>query len=301
MSEFDDIEHGTQIALRPNFNTKDVPKLRAYLVVMAGQNAGEMFRVSEMMTIGRSRDCEVRIIDDGVSRRHAQISVSDNKVWVEDVGSTNGVFVNSQRITRHELQDGDRIEVGSTTILKFTFHDQVEEQFQKNMFEAALRDGLTKIYNKRYFSDRITTECAFSLRHGSPLSLLIFDLDRFKQVNDTFGHLAGDFVIAETARRIAEASRREDVLARYGGEELALLCRGLDMEKSSQLAERLRQVIAEKPYPYEGHNMLITTSIGVASMPDSRIHSAKDLIAAADEALYEAKQNGRNRVVSNRG
>ncbi len=290
-------EFGTQVAIRPEFGQGERERLRAYLVIMAGQNVGEMFRVSAKMVVGRSRDCDIRIIDDGVSRKHAQIVVSKDEVYVEDLKSTNGTFVNGETIDRHQLCDGDKIEVGSSTIVKFTFHDQLEAQFQQNMFEAALRDGLTKTFNKRYFTDRVTTECAFSLRHKSSLGLLLFDIDKFKQINDTYGHLAGDYVIAELARRVSAETRREDVLARYGGEEFALLCRGLDLSHTQQVAERLRAVVEADAFLYEGRAIPVTISVGVAHMPDAAIHSSKDLIATADDALYRAKETGRNRVV----
>src|SRR5690606_143486 len=165
---------------------------RAYIIVLAGQNVGEMYKVTgEQMTLGRGGGADVRLVDGGISRFHAGIRVEADGLVVEGLQSRNGTFLNGERITSRRLEDGDKIQLGRTTVLKFSFHDQLEESFQRKMFDSALRDGLTRAYNKRYFLDRLQSEMRFALRHRSPLALLLFDLDHFKGVNDTHGHLAG--------------------------------------------------------------------------------------------------------------
>ena len=159
----------------------------------------------------------------------AQFVRDGDKMILEDLGSTNGTFCNGIRVDRRELVDGDKIMVGSTTILKFTYHDYLDEIFQRQMYESALRDGLTKVFNKKYFTDYLEKEFAFAARHGGPLALIFLDIDHFKKINDTHGHPAGDFVLAELSQMMATLLRTEDVLARFGGEEFAVICRGSDL------------------------------------------------------------------------
>ena len=134
--------------------------------------------------------------------------------------------------------------VGSTSILKFTYHDHLDEVFQRQMYESALRDGLTKVFNKKYFTDYLEKEFAFAVRHGGPLALIFLDIDHFKKINDSHGHPAGDFVLAELSQMMTELLRTEDVLARFGGEEFTILCRGSDLQGALIVAERLRAAVA---------------------------------------------------------
>jgi diguanylate cyclase (GGDEF)-like protein len=271
---------------------------RAYLIVLAGSSVGEMYKINdEVTTIGRGNNADVHIVDDGISRKHCEIAHSGNQILVRDLGSTNGTFLNGNRISEHVLQDGDKIQVGSTTILKFTFHDSLDETFQRQMYESALRDGLTKAFNKKYFADRLESEFAYANRHKSPLSLVMFDIDHFKAINDTHGHLAGDYALATLAGLVSTTIRQEDVFARYGGEEFAVICRGIALDGAGTFAERIRKLVAAHPFSYEGTPLRITISCGVASVPEIGMREHAELIAAADEALYSAKRGGRNRVI----
>src|SRR5580704_2648759 len=226
---------------------------RAYLIVLAGENLGQMFPIKDAETvIGRSANASVRLKDDGVSRKHARLIHKEGEVTVEDLKSANGTLLNGQRVEgTATLQDGDKIQVGSTTILKFTYADRLEEAFQQKMYEAALHDGLTRAYTKRYFLDRLPTEVAYARRHATPLSLLMIDVDHFKLVNDTHGHPAGDYVLVMLSQLIATALRTEDIFARYGGEEFLVLCRGVPLDKAATLAERLRGRIATAAFEYQ--------------------------------------------------
>jgi two-component system, cell cycle response regulator len=207
-------------------------------------------------------------------------------------------FVNGEPVVSTRLlTDGDKITLGSITILKFTHSDDLDESFQRRMFEAALRDGLTAAYNKRYFMDRLGTELAYARRHQIPVSLIMLDLDHFKAVNDTFGHPAGDAVLAKLSKVALDTLRAEDVLARYGGEEFAVICRGVDVRQTTVVAERLRELIAAARTTHDRHDIAVTVSLGVAGFPDVDAEQPAQLISAADEALYEAKRAGRNRVV----
>jgi diguanylate cyclase (GGDEF)-like protein len=256
-----------------------------------------MFKLQKDRTVvGRGPTVGVRLNDEGVSREHCAFVREGEKMICEDMGSTNGTFCNGIKIDRRELVDGDKVMVGSSTILKFTYHDYLDEVFQRQMYESALRDGLTKVFNKKYFTDYLEKEFAFAARHGGPLALIFLDIDFFKKINDTHGHPAGDFVLAELSQMMSTLLRTEDVLARFGGEEFTILCRGSDLSGAKIVAERVRKAVAERKFSFGGKEIPVTVSLGVVAIPESGITEHNAFLAAADKALYEAKRSGRNRV-----
>lgn len=270
---------------------------RAYLIVLAGRDVGRMYKLEQGPTvIGRSHTSAIRLNDDSISREHATISLSGSSVYIEDLGSANGTVVNGDTIVGHELRDGDKIRLGETTILKFTYHDRLDESFQRKMYDAALRDPLTKVFNKKYFLDSLSAEVAYAKRHDSPLSLLIFDLDHFKRVNDTYGHVVGDQVLVDVAQMVQQMLRSEDIFARYGGEEFAIICRGIELSDAGIVGERIRAGIEGGTFVFEDQRLRVTVSLGVAALHDG-ITEDIALVREADEALYEAKNGGRNRVL----
>jgi two-component system, cell cycle response regulator len=270
---------------------------QAYLIVLAGSAMGEMFKIVLPQTIiGRGQTAHVRMMDDGISREHCEIQVEGDSMILHDLGSTNGTFCRGLRVDRQVLEDGDKILVGSSTVLKFTYHDSLDEVFQRQMYESALRDDLTKTFNKKYFTDRLESEFAFAARTKADLSLVVFDLDHFKTINDTYGHPVGDQVLTDMAQAVAALIRAEDVFARVGGEEFAVICRGADCTQGLAVAERVRQSVAGHTFSADDKTIPVAVSAGVASVPDARIADAQALIAATDQALYEAKRAGRNRV-----
>jgi two-component system, cell cycle response regulator len=270
---------------------------RAYLVVLAGTSVGEMFKIEvDQTVIGRGQKAQIRLLDDGISREHAQLVMQGERIILEDLGSTNGTYCNGLKVDRKELVDGDKILVGSTTILKFTYHDNLDEIFQKQMYESALRDGLTRAYNKKYFTDRLESEFTFSARHGAPLSLLLFDIDHFKRVNDTYGHQAGDQVLFELSSLLSGSLRVEDVFARYGGEEFGVICRGADISQGQIVGERMRKAVEATTFMFEGRRIPVTISLGLATLPDPSIRDTTQFVSAVDSALYKSKNGGRNRL-----
>jgi diguanylate cyclase (GGDEF)-like protein len=297
---FDDDFEETRVAnvgeLKKEATTR-AQRDRAYLIVLAGTNVGEMFKLDDNESvIGRSTGVTIRLTDDGISRRHARVVQEGGEVTIEDLKSANGTLVNGSTIERHVLRDGDKIRLGSTTILKFTYHDHLDESFQQQMYDAALRDGLTRAFNKKYFLDRLDTEIAYARRHKAHLSLHMFDVDHFKKVNDTYGHLAGDYVLTKLSKIAVAALRTEDVFARYGGEEFGVICRAVPLGNAGVLGERLRSRVEASVFEFDGKRIPITISVGVAAHPDLPVETSAQLIAAADEALYEAKNGGRNMV-----
>jgi two-component system, cell cycle response regulator len=295
-----DWDDETKIAAKDELN-RPTPKDRdrAYLIVLAGSSVGEMYKiVAENTVIGRGQQADIQVIDEGISRRHAEIVHQGDKIFIRDLQSTNGTFCNGDRIGEHQLSDGDKIQVGSTTILKFTFHDSLDETFQRQMYESALRDGLTKIFNKKYFLDRLESEFAYAIRHASPLSLVMFDIDHFKRINDTHGHLAGDHALSTLAHVVSETIRQEDVFARYGGEEFAVICRGIDLGGALAFGERIRRCVDSQQVVYSGIDIKVTVSVGVAAVMEGSMRDPVELVGAADDALYQAKRQGRNRVIA---
>jgi diguanylate cyclase (GGDEF)-like protein len=216
---------------------------------------------------------------------------------LEDMGSTNGTFCNGTRVTRQPLSEGDKILLGSTTILKYSYQDQLEEAFQRQMSESALRDGMTRAYNKRYFGERIESELQYSLRHTAPVSLIFLDIDHFKRINDVHGHQAGDYVLVQLASLAMSMLGEDEVFARYGGEEFAVIARGMDITSAEALSERLRSAVEGNRFVFGDAPIPVTISVGVSYAPGLGVATAVDLVARADEALYAAKRAGRNRTV----
>lgn len=270
---------------------------RPYLIVLGGGSAiGMMFRLDQEVTIGRAATASVRFEQDGVSRHHARLVLTpEGGVDLLDLESRNGTFVNGERISRRTLQDGDKIQVGTATILKFSYKDAEDEALQKNLYDSATRDPLTNLANKRTFADAIARELAFARRHRTALSLVAFDIDRFKRINDTHGHPAGDFVLQTLARTVNGSVRADDVLARVGGEEFALVMRDATESMAMDCAERIRRTVEALDVVYEGTRIPVTLSLGVVSLSNEA--TVDQLLVAADRRLYAAKEGGRNRVI----
>jgi diguanylate cyclase (GGDEF)-like protein len=270
---------------------------RGAVVVLRGIDAGRMIMLERELVIGRARDVEMHYDDKSLSRRHARIFHEGERFFVEDLESSNGTYVDGERITRAELKDGTRIVLAQSVVLRFNLVDDVEERVTKQLFEASTRDALMNIYNRRYFDERLASEVAYAHRHEGLLGLLMFDLDHFKRINDTHGHLAGDAVLQAVAKKLSALIRTEDVLARYGGEELAIIARGVPLEGLVILADRLRRAVHDTVTAYENLPLRVTVSIGVATISECDAHATGDLLVAlADERLYKAKHAGRNRV-----
>ena len=270
----------------------------ACLTIMTGPHVGRMITLEEGdITAGRGRGCDLRIPDEKVSRQHVRFYWANDQVMVRDLDSSNGTFVEGGRVDdTRVLRDGDKIALGNSVMLKFALQDPVEQSFQEQMYEASLRDGLTQAYNKSFLTDHLQSEISFAERHETNLGMVLFDLDHFKEINDTYGHVAGDAILRKISDMSRESVRTEDVFARYGGEEFAAVLRDVDPEGARVMAERLRRIIEEEPFNFDGEEIPVTISAGVATYGDIAPGSPKELIAAADEALYRAKENGRNLV-----
>jgi two-component system, cell cycle response regulator len=285
--------------IREKLSSVGVARTKPVLTVLTGSASGKQFKVSKgTAVIGRAPTVELRVEDDGISRSHARIRAETGRAWVEDMRSRNGTFVNGVKISiATELHDGDKIQVGRSTIIRFGFQDDLDESFHESLMSSALRDGLTKLFNKRYFLERLDSELKFAQRHATSLSLLMLDLDHFKKINDTMGHLAGDTVLATIANVLHKAVRNEDVVARFGGEEFAIILRAIEIDSAQLMAERVRKLVEATRIQLEGgKDMRCTASIGLAAYPATPCNTLEQLVEAADKALYRAKHAGRNRV-----
>jgi diguanylate cyclase (GGDEF)-like protein len=273
------------------------------LIVLSGINVGQVFNLNTpKVSIGRDDNSDIQVLDAGISRNHAIIRQNkDGSYLITDAGSRNGTFCNNKRVSdSYQLNDGDKIQIGVMTILKFAYTDDPEANYAQAMYEAAHHDGLTGVFNRRYFEDRLKTDFTYALRHNIHLSLLILDLDHFKKVNDSYGHPAGDQVLKEFAELVGKITRVDDVLSRFGGEEFTVLCKHTDLMKASILGERIRYEVSTFYFIANQHKLKLTTSVGIAALPDRDIRTPEEMVVAADDALYKAKERGRNCVVTRR-
>ncbi len=277
----------------------DRPASRASaMVVIYGDDLGRKFDLSKSSTvIGRAGKADILVDHDAVSRNHAKLLLDGNTVRLKDLGSTNGSYVNDEPIEGEiTLRNGDLIKIGRT-IFKFIAGGNIEAAYHDEVYRLTTVDGLTQAFNRRYFEDALEREISRCHRYARALALLLIDLDRFKAVNDDFGHLAGDHVLKCVASTIRGRTRREDILARYGGEEFCILLPEVDLKGAVALAEKTRRFVEKEKFEFDGHVIPVTVSIGVAALTDN-LREGKDLIKAADERLFAAKKGGRNRVTS---
>ena len=263
-----------------------------------GKRLGTRFRVrpGTALVLGRSTEAEISLPEVlSLSRRHARLCHRGEEVTLEDEGSTNGTFINGRSLAGEQvLCSGDRFQVASVHF-KFLHEKDVEHAYYEAIHHLVTRDGLTDVYNKRKYDEELARELARAVRHQRPLSLIVADLDAFKQVNDTYGHLCGDFVLKEFTNRVRDRLRPEQIFARIGGDEFVILAPETSLEGARVLAEKLRESVAARPFHYASAEVDITCSFGVAELSQG-MESPEQLYAGADSALYVSKGDGRNRV-----
>jgi diguanylate cyclase (GGDEF)-like protein len=272
---------------------------RAVLIRLMGPSDDHVvFLAAEPLRVGRAEGSSLRIDEDDVSRAHAEVLFEAGSHVVVDLGSRNGVSVRGARVQRAVLDDGDDIQFGSHATFRYVLMDAVEADLVRRLYDSSVRDPLTRAYNRRHFDERLAAEIAFAIRHRTDLGLLLLDIDRFKAVNDTHGHRAGDAVLTFLAALVMSRLRAEDLLARYGGEEFVVLLRGNDLTGATSAAQRLRATVAASAMTFAGALIPVTVSIGVASFRTTAEPTAEGLLALADQRLYAAKKGGRNQVVA---
>jgi diguanylate cyclase (GGDEF)-like protein len=262
------------------------------------QRLGSRYRLSAgtILEIGRSPLVGLSLPEVmSISRKHARLRYAGPVVTIEDLGSTNGTFVNGQPIQgRTVLKSGDRFQTAAVHF-KFLHEQDVESAYHLAIYDLVARDGLTEIFNKRKYEEEVQREFARAVRHHRPLSLILFDLDEFKQINDSYGHLCGDFVLKQVASLARDLTRPEEVLARVGGDEFAILTPETTIHGAETLALKLRDRIEGFEHRYGDLRIAIRCSFGVAELAPE-MSNPQELFQVADAALLIAKRSGRNRV-----
>ncbi len=272
---------------------------RATVSIVSGLDAGRIVPIEgASVVIGRGEEADLRVEDAAVSRVHARITrTGERSFQIEDLGSTNGTFMGSRRITVEPLVSGDHVQLGPGILLRFALTEPADERLQADLYESSIRDPLTKAYNRRYLLSRLEVEVAHARRHGTPFAALMLDIDHFKDCNDRFGHFVGDRVLGLVTTQAVRMLRAGDLLARFGGDEFIVLCRDTDATQAMALADRLRVAVSNMRLSAGGEQVAITLSIGVASLaevgPD---RPAEALVDRVDARLGVAKRLGRNRV-----
>ena len=291
----DSVGNKTVVTVISRISDRPVGK-EACLVVIYGLDLGKKFNLDRpSLIIGRSSKADIQIDQESVSRNHCKILNTGKTIMLRDLGSTNGTYINDELIDEYVLRDGDFIKIGRC-IFKFLSGSNIENAYHEEIYRLTTIDGLTQVYNKRYFLETIEREMGRAQRYRREMSLIMFDIDHFKKVNDTYGHLAGDYVLKQLAAVIKSRIRREDIMARYGGEEFTIILPEIDGYNALQFAEKIRRLTEKSIFRFEDTEMPITISIGVAALT-AEMTESNDLVKVADERLYEAKHKGRNRVV----
>jgi two-component system, cell cycle response regulator len=272
---------------------------RGTLLVLRGSSPGHLHAVSPARptTLGRGEAADVKVDEDAVSRLHARIQPMDGRYFIEDLGSANRTFLNGEPVLgRVGLGSGDVISLGAFSTLRFDLHTLREQQALLELERSAVREPLTGLLRRAYFEERLDAEIGFASRRGSPLAVVMMDIDHFKRINDRHGHPAGDAVLRVVAQTVRRMLRPEDFIGRYGGEEFIVAARDTDGRNAIILAERVRRIVQDAPFSWESHRLRLTISLGVSALERGAQATRHALVAAADAALYDAKRMGRNRV-----
>jgi diguanylate cyclase (GGDEF)-like protein len=271
-------------------------RIPACIVQIYGGEIGKrvVFGQGEI-SIGRDDDNTIVVELSTVSRHHARLVQKGNACHFEDLGSTNGSFINGERVTSlRELRCGDLLKVGGA-VFKFIDGGNIEALYHEEIYRLTIIDGLTQIPNKRHLVDFLERELARSRRHVRPLHLAMVDIDHFKAVNDELGHVAGDMVLRGVAQLLEGDVRRDELAARFGGEEFAIVLPETELEGAKAFCERVRESVAGHTFSVNDRPIRVTVSVGLAGVEAE--YDVERFIEAADRRLYRAKASGRNRVV----
>ncbi len=274
-----------------------------YLLGIAGEHAGRIFPLDGLreVFIGRDHDCEIVFSEENrsVSRRHVVLTLDESRrAWINDLNSLNGTLVNGVMVTRpQQLRRGDRIFIGEWSIFKIDWltDDEVVR------WQLASVDALTGCMNRASFQSRLEDLVQNGVGLEMPISLLLADVDRFKAINDSHGHQVGDFVLERMGSILKDtlaAAPGQPPAYRYGGEEFAVLLPDSPPPVAVALAETIRVQVEKRDFAYKDLRLSVTISIGVATHLPGPPLDTMDLIRMADERLYRAKHEGRNRVIA---
>ncbi|MBP47750.1 MAG: GGDEF domain-containing protein [Myxococcales bacterium] len=270
----------------------------ACLVQLRGPQMGRRLELTDRtFSIGRDPSSDIVLESDSVSRRHARIEPDRAGHCIIDNESTNGTYLNEVVVSGEaQLRSGDYIQIGEA-IFKYLSGDNIELAYHEEIYRLTIEDGLTQVPNKRALMEFLDREFSRARRYERGLSVVMCDLDHFKQINDEYGHLMGDYVLREVAKLAKARIRQEEMFARYGGEEFCAVLPEVDKQGALAFAEDFRRIVAGHIFHFEGNTVAVTVSIGVACA-ETEMKRAEALLVAADENLYKAKRAGRNLVVA---
>jgi diguanylate cyclase (GGDEF)-like protein len=267
---------------------------RALLLVLSGTRLGHRMVLGDSpIDVGRGSTAGLILDADSVSRKHARIERFGGGHKIVDLGSTNGTYVNGIKIKEHILTDGDRIGIGKA-LLKYMAGGNIEGAYHEEVQRLMRFDPLTNIFNKRHFDESLRLAVFTASGAARALSLIVFDLDHFKKVNDTHGHMAGDAVLCGASQVVQSILSPAEVFGRVGGEEFAVLCEDTELAVALERAEAIRSAVSREPYVFEDKRLPATVSVGVAQL--AAAEEAEGLFDRADAQLYAAKGAGRNCV-----
>ncbi len=277
----------------------DVRSRHPYLIVFVGQDSGNRYKIKQgTTTLGRSREADITLDDERISRIHCAVEWKGDKIFIEDRGSTNGTYVDSKKVNRAHLRRGAPLQIGQS-VMKVEFKNEAEIRLEDSLIQTASIDALTCTFNRQFFMKRANEEIAYARRHKKAVGFIMMDIDHFKQVNDTYGHQMGDTVLNQFAAIVSQVKRTEDIFARYGGEEFIIMPRG-EIHKDGLYfqCERIREAVEKFEFRFGEEQVRITVSLGFyLKEADSTVElSLTGLISEADKALYLAKERGRNRT-----
>ena len=272
-----------------------------HLVIFIGADSGKRFELKPgKTTIGRDPGADITIDDEWASRIHAVIDWTDEVIRIMDNGSTNGIYVDYRKTDSAILAQGVPVQIGHS-VMKIDFKEEAEVRLENDLWHNACIDGLTGISNRQHFLQRAEEEYSYARRNGMPVGLIMIDIDRFKEVNDTYGHQMGDSVLNQFAGVINRVKRKEDIFARYGGEEFVIIpCGHIHRDEVFGFCERIRQAIETSEFRFGDTSIRITASFGFHTRKIAKNTRIEPLVNAmiekADQALYNAKKKGRNRT-----
>lgn len=253
--------------------------------------------INNTINIGRENIVNEIVIEDKfVSHKHASIIQKGSKFFIKDNDSTNGTFVNEELIKgEFSLNNQDRIRIGNT-ILKFLQGD-IESLFLDNLMKKINIDGLTDIYNKQYFTEQFKNIFSLSKRYNKKFSLILFDIDDFKKINDNYGHSLGDFILSKLCMIIKNRIRETDIFSRIGGEEFTIICPETNLDNSLKLSNKLIKIVGEFPFIFKKNIINITISIGICEITES-FNDENEMFDYCDSLLFKSKNQGKNRVTT---
>lgn len=269
------------------------------VTIISGPRTGLSFNINpnENITLGRSPDANIQVVDTGISRHHINIHFDGHSVFIEDLQSANGTYINGTKLARKfEIQNGDQIAVGVSTVLRFSLNNQLDSEYKDYIEEQLSKDSVTKAYNRRSFAHFLNSTFIAAKRDFSSVCLLMVDVDNFKTINDTHGHQVGDKILKYIAEKLIQTASPVDIVCRYGGDEFAVVCPNIDSLSGLQLAEKIRSNVENMRFTIGGNQIKTTLSIGISNYPDNDIQCVSQFIAYADKAMYKAKRKGRNQI-----